>query len=178
MSKGRKITIIVVVLLLILLLGFGGYNLLNKEDTKKNESTPTEKKDKKKGDKKQAGAEIQIDLSKERIELADDSSEAKQFDTLLEYGNAIYNDGKYSTYEKKNGAYFITLKQLQSDFNYDISSFKGSDGTLCDTEMSGIYFDVDHTIGVEYQSDKNPIAPILIGCTAEQKTVQPEKPQA
>jgi hypothetical protein len=61
--------------------------------------------------------------------------------------------------------YFVSLKQLRDDFSYDISSFKGEDGTVCDIENSGIYFDIANVMNLEYTEDFIPVLPSLINCS-------------
>jgi hypothetical protein len=61
--------------------------------------------------------------------------------------------------------YFASLKQLRDDFSYDISSFKGEDGTVCDIEDSGIYFDITNVMNLEYNDDFIPVLPSLVKCS-------------
>lgn len=89
------------------------------------------------------------------------------FTVLSNYGYEIYDKQQYSSYSKENDMYFISLNQLKKDFSYEISSFKGEDGTVCDKNKSGIYFDIDNTLGIEYSEDFKPIFPMLIGCSSE-----------
>ena len=51
---------------------------------------------------------------------------------------------------------------------YDVSGFVGEDGTTCDTKKSGIYFDPDKKLGLNYEK-RDPITPILIGCSKDQR---------
>ena len=72
----------------------------------------------------------------------------------------------YINYSKKNGAYFASLESLKD--KYDVSGFVGEDGTTCDTKKSGIYFDPDKKLGLNYE-ERDPITPILIGCSKDQR---------
>ena len=96
------------------------------------------------------------------------SSNSAMLELLHKKGTEIYKNKSYTKYEKRNEAYFISLKKLKSDFNYDISSFKGDDGTFCDIENSGIYFDVDNKMGVGFTGDTPPVIPMLIGCSKDE----------
>ena len=64
--------------------------------------------------------------------------------------------------------YFISLKQLKDNYSYDISTFKGEDGTICDVNESGIYFDISNVMHLEYNDDFLPILPSLVKCSAEE----------
>ena len=104
-------------------------------------------------------------LSDEKIELDEDSYLNKLFEKLMSYGNEIYANKKdYTTYSKRNGAYFVSLKDLKNDFNYDISMFRDDKGKLCDVDNSGILFDDDRKLGIDYLDNSNPISAIIIGC--------------
>ena len=104
-------------------------------------------------------------LSGETKEIDKDSYLSNLFEKLSSYGDEIYNSKKdYTTYSKRNGAYFISLTDLKKDFNYDISMFKDEKDNLCDVDNSGILFDDDRKLGIEYLDDENPISVIIIGC--------------
>lgn len=96
--------------------------------------------------------------------LRDDSYAFKLYNKLASYGKEVYDSKKYEKYDKRNNAYFISLKQLNEDFNYDISMFKDEKGTLCDVEQSGIFFDVDYKSGVSFADNADPILASLVGC--------------
>lgn len=49
--------------------------------------------------------------------------------------------------------------------------FVGKDGTVCNQKNSGIYFDVDKKMGVDY-GVRDPITVVLIDCTTEQLNSQ------
>jgi len=104
-------------------------------------------------------------LSGEKIEISEDSYLNILFEKLSSYGNEIYmNKKEYTTYAMRNGAYFVSLIDLKNDFNYDISMFKDEKGNLCDVDNSGILFDDDRKLGIDYLDGENPITVILIGC--------------
>lgn len=106
---------------------------------------------------------IKMKVGDDDIEVSDYT--AKLTENLLNKGVEIYMQNNYSTYSKRNGAYFISLEELEEDFNYDISIFKGHDGTICDTNNSGIFIDADYKI-IDKEKMKNapPVIPTLIGC--------------
>ena len=102
-------------------------------------------------------------LSEEKVQLEEDSHKEKMFEKLILYGSEIYEDKKYEGYPKRNEAYFISLKDLKNDFNYDISMFKNNDDE-CDIDNSGIFFDIDNKLGIKYEEGMEPVIPIIIGC--------------
>ena len=55
---------------------------------------------------------------------------------LLIWGQEIYDSGKYKSYQKDFG-YFISVKEIGEDFQYDISEFVKNN---CDIENTGITF--------------------------------------
>ena len=83
---------------------------------------------------------------------------------LLRWGSYIYNRNEYLSFGKKNNIYFISLKELNEKYSYDISIFKDGDGTACDVEESGVYFDVDDVLGLTKGEHYEPISPALVGC--------------
>ena len=167
MKKGKTIMIILIIILSLALVGYGSYRLLDseKKEEKKSEEKQSEKKEEK---QKEKVIEKEVQLTQENVTVEKDSSKEKQFTTLDEYGNKIYEEKSYQTYPKKNGAFFISLNQLKKDFGYDVSMFIGEDGTVCDKDLSGIYFDEEGTLGITYQEGANPISPILVGCSKEE----------
>ena len=80
---------------------------------------------------------------------------------MLCYYQAHY---KYRYYQKRNEVYFLSLNDLKNDFGYDISMFKNEDGTLCDVDNSGIFFDDEKKLRIDYPNGSNPISVIIIGC--------------
>ena len=87
---------------------------------------------------------------------------------LLEYGNEIYDKKGYATYSKRKGAYFVSLSDMEKDFNYDISMFVDSKGNYCDVDATGVYFDVDKKMQKEYADGLNPIIVATNGCGGEE----------
>ncbi len=122
----------------------------------------TEKKSK--GDRVDVPKES-VSFSNEKIEIAEGSQTDKMYKILYDYGKAIYDAKSYERLNKKNDMYFASLKQLRDDFSYDISSFKGEDGTVCDIEDSGIYFDITNVMNLEYNDDFIPVLPSLVKCS-------------
>ena len=108
---------------------------------------------------------VLIGCTKEYAELTSDSHTDELFAKLNEYGDSIYVAKAYTKYKKKNGVYFASLEDLKGE--YDVSIFVGNDGTVCNQTDSGIYFDIDKKLGINYGT-RNPISVVLIGCTQEQ----------
>lgn len=104
------------------------------------------------------------DIEKETTVLTKDTNAFELYSKLAGYGKEIYDSKKYEKYDKVDDAYFISLKSLKEDFDYDISMFKDEEGTLCDEEKSGIFFDVDHKSGVSFADGVDPILTTLVGC--------------
>ena len=107
---------------------------------------------------------IKMKVGDDDIDVSDYT--AKLTEALLNKGVEIYMQKSYSTYSKRNGAYFISLSELEKGYNFDISIFKGQDGTVCDIDNSGIFIDVDYKI-IDKEKMKNapPVIPTLIGCS-------------
>ena len=90
------------------------------------------------------------------------AEEAKKiYDTLYD---KLYNEGKLiyylalkDEYSVDDNLYFISLKQLKEDFDYDISDFKDDKGAICNTDISGIYFakDEEKELGVTIMASLN-----------------------
>ena len=108
---------------------------------------------------------IGVTLSDKKIKIEESTGMPNLFDKLVKQGRELYKNKSYTNFEKRNEAYFISLKNLKKDYNFDISSFKGEDGTVCDIDNSGIYFDVDNRMGVKFSKDEPPVVPMLIGCS-------------
>lgn len=111
-----------------------------------------------------------IEFSKEKIEIDENSKTSQMFTKLVEYGDELYNNNNYTKYGKKDNIYFISLNNLES-LNYDISIFAGEDNTVCDKEKSGIYFDTDNYFNIDFQ-EASPVVPILIGCSKEEQNIK------
>lgn len=110
--------------------------------------------------------DFNIIFSQDDSGIGKDSVMYNLFAKLSQYGKEIYDNGSYINYSKKNGAYFASLESLKD--KYDVSGFVGEDGTACDTKKSGIYFDPDKKLGLNYE-DRDPVTPILIGCSKDQR---------
>lgn len=75
---------------------------------------------------------------------------------LFKYADTIYEKGDYEKFEKKDGQYFISLKDLSKKYKYNFDNFINKDNHKeCDKETSGIYFDTDNVRKLEYF--KNPV---------------------
>ncbi len=173
--KERKTLIIVLVVLLIGLLGVGGFFIMQNNQNANKKDPKTEEKEKENKGKEEKTPETEVKLSQEQITIEDNSQQAICFDAIRKMGVEVFEADKYKTYEKKNGAYFINLNQFASDFGYDISIFKGEDGTECNKELSGVYFDNDHVLRDDYGDDAPAIVPILVGCSQAELQQQPQQ---
>ena len=123
-------------------------------------------KDKQKTSSNNSDDDFNIIFSQDDSGIEKDSVMYNLFAKLSQYGKEIYDNGSYINYSKKNGAYFASLESLKD--KYDVSGFVGEDGTACDTKKSGIYFDPDKKLGLNYE-ERDPITPILIGCSKDQR---------
>ena len=127
-----------------------------------------EKENDKKKESKEETVEVpkeSVSFSDEKVEISEGSATDKMYRVLYGYGKAIYEAKAYEKYNKKNDMYFVSLQQLKDNFAYDISSFKGDDGTVCDVADSGIYFDIDNVMNLEYKDDFIPVLPSLVKCS-------------
>jgi len=130
-------------------------------------STLEEDLDLNKGTKKE---EVKEEFfTKNKVEIDKDSDEAKLFNILNEYGTKMYDSKEYEKFTTKNNMYFISLNSLEEKYGYDISSFKGPDGTVCNREESGIYFDINNTLKLDLSNGFKPVLPTLIGCNFNTK---------
>ena len=72
------------------------------------------------------------------VKPEEDSPKSKQLTTvmynLLIWGEEIYSSGEYKSYQKDNSS-FISVKELEEIYHYDISSFTEKN---CDIENTGI----------------------------------------
>ena len=109
-----------------------------------------------------------ITFSEEKVDVPKGSHTEKLYSILNDYGHKIYQDKAYEGLEKKNDMYFASLKQLKEKFSYDITAFVGEDGTICDVDESGIYFDIDNKMNYKYNDDFLPILPSLVKCNASE----------
>lgn len=113
--------------------------------------------------------DIKISFQEETEKIELDKSTNELFKELYNYGVQVFDSKEYKRFDKKNNIYFISLYELNKKYDYDISNFKGSDGTVCDIDNSGIFFDIDHKIPTNNDKDVKPVIPILIGCTKEEQ---------
>ena len=109
--------------------------------------------------------DMNITISGEEQDKEASKTKTELLGTLRKKGEEIYKAKQYTKYNKRNGAYFISLAELEKDFKYDISSYKGSDGTECDKENSGLFFDVDSVMDTNRDKETPPVIPMLIACT-------------
>lgn len=77
--------------------------------------------------------------------------------SLWNYAVKVYEEKIYENYGKKNDKYYISIGELESDLDYDISMFKNELGEPCDTSETGIYVDTDNVEDIVYEE-----YPILI----------------
>ena len=130
-----------------------------------------EKKESKEIEKTEVQEEsFEVILSEEKSTNKNTSHMEELYQKLEEYGDKIYQTEDYKSFPKSNNMPFISLKELEEKYHYDIQMFKGDDGTVCDVEHSGIFFDTDHFQKVEYEDDFYPILPSLVGCSKSQLT--------
>lgn len=109
--------------------------------------------------------DLDIEFSDVKVELEEGSKLKQMFYKLNEYGKEIYDRKEYVNYKIKNNMYFISLNGLA--VKYDVSMFVGEDGTVCDKNNSGIYFNIDKKVNSE-NLNKLDIIPVLIGCSQEE----------
>ena len=145
----KKGLLIIVFIFAILLIGFGSiYTLISSKkssNTKKDDST--------------TGA------SQKNVTILDKNSKtARLLNVLKEYGEKIYITKEYETFRKKDKMYFISLKELNERYDYDISGFKGETGKTCNVEESGIYFDTDNVNNFDLSNGFKPILSTLVDC--------------
>ena len=86
---------------------------------------------------------------------------------LFAEGNEIYSRVRVDKYKTSDNNYFVSLSQLRDDFDYDISEFKSEDGTVCDTELSGLTFIFDSGIKND-KGDDVFYTSVLTGCTKDE----------
>ena len=145
----KKGLLIILFIFAILLIGFGSIYTLNSS----NESASTEQK------------ESLNDDSQKNVTILDKNSyTAKLLDLLKGYGETIYATKEYENFEKKDKMYFISLKELNEKYGYDISVFKGEGGKACNAEESGIYFDIDNVNNFDLSNGFKPILSTLADC--------------
>lgn len=97
-----------------------------------------------------------------KIILDDNTNYGKLVSTLLQYSRELYDKKEYVNYSKKDGMYFISLKELNEIYNYDISIYKNAKGDICNINESGITFDIQRTKVTDLKV--YPTMVTLIGC--------------
>ena len=110
-------------------------------------------------------SDLNIEFSNVEVELEEDSKLKQMFNKLNEYGKEIYDRKEYVNYKIENSMYFASLNDLAA--KYDVSMFVGEDGTVCDKDNSGIYFNIDKNVNSKNLNKLN-IIPVLIGCSLEE----------
>ena len=152
----KKVIYIISILVIVLIIGILIYNYVQ-SNTKKIDNTTNNAYD------------IDIYFSDEKIKIDKDSQLDKMYSKLNEYGEEIYKMKEYINYNKRNDVYFISLSDMNKMYEYDISMFVGEDGTVCDTDLSGIYFDTEHKINNNQQGDMGtPLILTLIKCSKDE----------
>ncbi len=86
------------------------------------------------------------------------------YNKLYQYSFKLYDNKDYLKYKKVEDFYFISLEDLKNDYQYDVSIYKGEDGTPCNLKDSGLYFDPDNKLDRVYDENNRPVIPDLIGC--------------
>lgn len=149
-----------ILILLVMCVVLTGCSLFGKDNNVDNQENDLDKTD-----IQEQENSSDFGLSDEKVEIDKNSYLNSLFGKLTTYANEIYNNGgNYKKYSKRNEAYFVTLNDLKNDFNYDISMFKDEEGKACDINNSGIFFDDDKKLGIEYPDESNPISVIIVGC--------------
>ena len=150
----NRITFIILISLSLIFLLTGTFLILN---TKKNTTNKNSKEETKK--------ERVIEFSNNQSELNDDKMK-ELYLKLDSWGRNIYEKKEYLSFTKKNNMYFISLKELSEKYNYDISIFKDQNGTYCDSDISGIYFDINNDRKINMDI---PVRSLLVDCGIDKK---------
>ena len=128
----------------------------------------TEQKESEKQQEQQKQTEEKEPFSGEVINHGEQSHTNDMLNTLFGYGKELFDNKSYEKYQKKDGLPFISLKELNDIYGYDISMFVGDDGTICNKEESGIYFDPENTMNIQYSENPVLVIPCLVGCSEEE----------
>lgn len=101
-------------------------------------------------------------LSNSNLNLSDkevkvDGNAKKLLEKLTDKGNELYKNNSYVNFDIVNGSYFISLKELSSKYNFDISNY--SNANNCNMDLSGIFFDTNNVFG-----KNQTVFPMLVGC--------------
>ncbi len=71
---------------------------------------------------------------------------------LYDYGIDIYKNKTYEKFDKVEGKYYVSIKDLKEKYSYDTSMFVNDvSKNECDQEKTGIYIDLDNVEKVEYK---------------------------
>ena len=107
-------------------------------------------------------------LTEEIVEISD--AQKILYRKLTEYGDELYKKNEYNNYSKENDMLFISLNEMNEKYGYNIDMFVGEDGTVCDKNLSGIYFDIENKIIKPVDGEKTiPIVTTLVGCSKEER---------
>lgn len=79
---------------------------------------------------------------------------------LKEIADEVYQKNKYLNYTKKDGKYFISLKELRDNLKYDTKKIDNLDGLVCDENETGIAIDIDNLEKVDYIG--NPVITLML----------------
>ncbi len=79
---------------------------------------------------------------------------------LKEIADDVYQNNKYLNYTKKDGKYFISLKELRDNLKYDTKKIDYIDGLKCDENETGIGIDIDNLEKVDYVG--NPVITYML----------------
>ncbi len=148
----KKIYLFIVGILICLIIS--GCDLFSKNETKKEENVINNNADE---------TIINDEDVYSDTPLPKESHMGRLFSKLDLKGEELYNSKAYLNFTKNDDIYFISLKELSEKYNYDISEFKGEDGTICDIDKSGILFDIDNKIRNKENPDSKVVS-IIIGC--------------
>ncbi len=81
---------------------------------------------------------------------------------LKEIADDVYQNNKYLNYTKKDGKYFISLKELRDNLKYDTKKIDNLEGLICDENETGVAIDIDNLNHTDYYGD--PIITLML-CT-------------
>lgn len=71
---------------------------------------------------------------------------------LYSYAVEIYKNETYESFDKVDGKYYVSIKELKEEYNYDTSMFVNDvSKNECDQDKTGIYIDIDNVEQVEYK---------------------------
>ena len=71
---------------------------------------------------------------------------------LYSYAIEVYENKTYESFDKVDGKYYVSIKDLKEKYNYDTSMFINDvSKNECDQDKTGIYIDIDNVEQVEYK---------------------------